>query len=184
MKLYTKTGDQGKTSVIGGRVDKDDLRVEAYGTVDELNCLIGQAVSLIMDDPHTSFKQSLQQIQHDLFDLGVDLATLAPKVNKISLAKVEFLEKRIDEFSEQTPEITYFILPGGSPLAAALHVSRAVCRRAERAVVSLSKLHALHPEAIQYMNRLSDYLFAAARWVNHLEQIADIRYESGLAGSP
>ncbi|MFD0697991.1 cob(I)yrinic acid a,c-diamide adenosyltransferase [Paenibacillus sp. GCM10027628] len=184
MKLYTKTGDKGQTSVIGARVDKDNLRVEAYGTVDELNSLMGQAVSIIRDDPHTSFKKSLQQIQHDLFDLGVDLATFSPKVYKISTEKVEFLEKRIDELSEQTPEITYFILPGGTPLSASLHVSRAVCRRAERSIVRLSKQHAVHPEAIQYMNRLSDFLFAAARWVNHLEQIADIRYESRTPGSP
>lgn len=178
MKLYTKTGDDGKTSVIGARVDKDDLRVEAYGTVDELNCFIGQAVSLMTDSSHMQLKQILRQIQHDLFDLGADLATVAPKVHKINAGKVEGLEKIIDDLSEQTPAIAYFILPGGTQLASSLHVSRAVCRRAERAMVRLSKRHPIDQEAGKYINRLSDLLFAAARYVNHLEQIEDIRYES------
>lgn len=180
MKLYTKTGDEGKTSVIGARVDKDDLRVEAYGTIDELNCFLGQAISVMtaLTDSHVRLEKILQQIQHDLFDLGVDLATVAPKAYQVTSEKVESLEKLIDEFSAQTPEITYFILPGGTPLAAGLHVSRAVCRRAERAVVRLSKQHPVHQEARKYINRLSDLLFAAARWVNHLDQVADIRYES------
>ncbi|MFC5448477.1 cob(I)yrinic acid a,c-diamide adenosyltransferase [Paenibacillus aestuarii] len=177
MKLYTKTGDKGKTSVIGARVDKDDTRVEAYGTVDELNCFIGQAISVMTDDAHP-LKPILQHIQHALFDLGVDLATVAPQAYKIQDVHVAHLESRIDALSEQTPAITYFILPGGTPLAAALHVSRAVCRRAERAIVRLSKEHPVQPEGLQYINRLSDFLFAAARWVNHSEQVPDIRYES------
>lgn len=178
MKLYTKTGDNGKTSVIGGRrVDKDDARVEAYGTVDELNCAIGWAI-VCVPDSHGHLKNMLRHIQHDLFDLGVDLATLAPKAHKITAEKVAFLESIIDELSEQTPEIGYFILPGGTAPAAALHVSRAVCRRAERAVVRLSKKQAVHQDAKAYVNRLSDLLFAAARYANHAEQVEDIRYES------
>jgi cob(I)alamin adenosyltransferase len=182
LKLYTRTGDGGKTSVIGGRVGKDDLRVEAYGTVDELNCFLGQAIGLLADS-HPHLKKILQQIQHDLFDLGADLATIALKENKITLAKVTCLETCIDELSEQTPEIAYFILPGGTPAASALHISRAVCRRAERAVVRLSKKQSIHLDAIKYLNRLSDFLFAAARFVNYFDHVEDVRYESKGFGS-
>jgi cob(I)alamin adenosyltransferase len=178
LKLYTKTGDGGTTSVIGGRVDKDDLRVEAYGTVDELNCFLGQAIALLTDTQHLPLTSALLQIQHDLFDVGVDLATVTPKEWKVTAEKVEFLERFIDDLSGRTPEITYFILPGGTPLASALHVCRAVCRRAERAIVRLSKQHSVHDEVKKYMNRLSDLFFAAARFVNHAEQVPDIRYES------
>jgi len=182
VKLYTKTGDKGKTSVIGARVDKDDTRVEAYGTVDELNSFIGQAISVIAAEAHP-LKPILQHIQHTLFDLGVDLATVTPQAHKIQDVHVAHLERQIDTFAEQTPAITYFILPGGTPLAAALHVSRAVCRRAERAIVRLDKEHPVQPEGLQYINRLSDFLFAAARWINHNEQVPDIRYESNPSPS-
>lgn len=182
MKLYTRTGDKGTTSLIGGRVDKDDGRVEAYGTVDEVNSFIGQCVVLAQE--HGQLQNRLQTIQHDLFDVGVDLATLAPKQLKVSSDKAKRLEGWIDELSDSTPAITYFILPGGTALAAALHVSRTVCRRAERAVVSLSKKHAINPEIMIYLNRLSDFLFAAARYSNHMNQVADIRYESQPARDP
>lgn len=177
MKLYTKTGDEGKTGIIGGRVDKDDLRVEAYGTVDELNCFIGQAVSFC-SETQVELRNRLQQIQHDLFDLGVDLASKTSNEHKITSAKVEELESWIDHYSEETPAITYFILPGGTQLASTLHVCRAVCRRAERAIVSLGKRVDVHTDAKKYINRLSDLLFAASRIVNHQEDVLDIRYES------
>lgn len=181
MKLYTKTGDKGKTSIIGGRVDKDHARVEAYGTIDELNSLIGKAVTELEDTKFDDIREELLEIQHQLFDAGGDLANvMKERVYKLEASYVEDLEARIDAYSNEAPELTKFILPGGSPAAATLHIARTVTRRAERQTVTLQKEIEDVPEVVQrYLNRLSDYLFAVARVVNFRLGIQDIHYSRG-----
>ncbi len=172
-KIYTRTGDDGTTGLArGARRLKSDLRVAAYGTVDETNAQIGMARL------HTSdladLDQALARIQNDLFDLGADLATpgedddAAPEALRVSAAQVERLEREIDALNADLQPLTSFVLPGGTPAAAALHVGRTVCRRAERLVVALADDPAerVNPAALAYLNRLSDFLFVAARHVN------------------
>jgi len=178
MKIYTRTGDKGKTSVIGGRVDKDDIRVESYGTVDEVNSYIGKAVTELNPDLFSDVVADLEKIQHELFDCGGDLATISEKApEKLSQDAITYLEERIDKFIEEAPELEKFILPGGSVPAATLHIARTVTRRAERLVVSLTKTGApVSPLSLQYLNRLSDYLFALARVVNFRLGVKDVEY--------
>lgn len=169
MKIYTKTGDSGDTSLFGGgRVRKSGIRVEAYGTVDELNSLIGLVRAYTLPEPGAAW---LETIQNDLFHLGADLATPADVqsewVVRIDEAPVEVLEQAIDAMEEALPPLKNFILPGGIPAAATLHVARTVCRRAERICVALNDQQAINTNAITYLNRLSDFLFVMARWVNH-----------------
>ena len=177
MDIYTKTGDKGKTSLIGGRVDKDDMRVEAYGTIDELNSFVGQAASLIEAKELEDMKEELLTIQHELFDCGSDLA-YAKKGHpfKVSDEMSEKLEKSIDRYMEESPAIERFILPGGTQLAATLHVCRTVTRRAERFVVTVSKEHEINKSVLSYLNRLSDYFFAAARAANARANVSDVEY--------
>lgn len=181
MKIYTRTGDTGKTGVIGGRVDKDDERVEAYGTVDELNCFVGQAMALLNPDLDTfaDLHADLLQIQHELFDCGSDLALLKKELRpyKVTEEMAAWLEQRIDLYDGETADITRFILPGGSPVSAALHICRTVCRRAERCVVTLSRTQEINPSVSKYLNRLSDFFFTAARTANHRESVSDVEYE-------
>lgn len=178
MKLYTKTGDKGQTSVIGGRLDKDHVRVEAYGTVDELNSFVGLAVTELNDDLFKDIASELAKIQHELFDCGGDLAMVSTKYPfKAKDEMITFLEERIDFYSSEAPAIEKFILPGGSKPAASLHVCRTVTRRAERLVVQLQKVDETNPVVLKYLNRLSDYFFAAARVVNHRLKIKDVEYE-------
>ena len=140
MKIYTKTGDKGKTSLIGGRVDKDDLRVEAYGTMDELNSFIGKAMTELDSDKFTDLLDDLEAIQNELFDGGGDLSNVMKERHyKLSAEPIEVLEKRIDELMEEAPPLEKFILPGGTPAAASLHIARTVTRRAERKTVTLMK---------------------------------------------
>ncbi len=178
MKIYTRTGDKGKTSVIGGRVDKDDIRVESYGTVDEVNSYIGKAVTELNPDLFSDVIADLEKIQHELFDCGGDLATISEKApEKLSEDAITYLEERIDIFIEEAPELEKFILPGGSVPAATLHIARTVTRRAERLVVSLTKTGVpVSPLSLQYLNRLSDYLFALARVVNFRLGVKDVEY--------
>lgn len=178
MKIYTRTGDKGKTSVIGGRVDKDDIRVESYGTVDEVNSYIGKAVTELNPDQFSDVIADLEKIQHELFDCGGDLATISEKApEKLSEDAITYLEERIDIFIEEAPELEKFILPGGSVPAATLHIARTVTRRAERLVVSLTKTGVpVSPLSLQYLNRLSDYLFALARVVNFRLGVKDVEY--------
>lgn len=171
-KIYTKTGDDGTTGLVTGeRVRKDDLRVEAYGTVDEANAAIGVAVTLCAQ-PAEPLASILRAIQHDLFDLGADLATpLEPNEKhrlRIIPPQTARLERTIDEHNDALAPLTSFVLPGGSPLAAALHVARTVVRRAERLSVTLQAAHgaAVNPEAVKYLNRLSDLLFVLSRVAN------------------
>ena len=172
-RIYTRTGDDGTTGLASGpRRRKDDLRVEAYGTVDETNACVGLARLHTAGD--AALDAMLARIQNDLFDLGADLATpdtgeaLPYEPLRIVAAQVERLEREIDELNAELAPLKSFVLPGGSPAAAALHLARTVCRRAERLVVSLSRAQgeAVSPAAVQYLNRLSDFLFVAARFVN------------------
>ena len=172
-KIYTKTGDDGSTGLGNGeRRSKHDLRVVSYGTVDEANAVIGMARLYCAD--HEQLDQALARIQNDLFDLGADLATpddgkpLEYEPLRISDAQTERLEREIDGFNQNLETLRSFVLPGGSELAAHLHLARTVARRAERMIVQLSQdeNEVVNPAAIQYINRLSDFLFVAARHAN------------------
>jgi cob(I)alamin adenosyltransferase len=178
MKIYTRTGDKGQTSIIGGRVAKDNVRVEAYGTVDEVNCFVGQAVAQLQAELFQDVLDDLEKIQHELFDCGGDLANVMKKREpKLTKEAITYLETRIDAFIEEAPELERFILPGGSPAAASLHIARTVTRRAERLVVKLSKEDSSLSELpLQYLNRLSDYFFALARVVNFRLNVKDVEY--------
>jgi len=172
MKIYTKTGDKGKTSLFGGtRVPKYDLRIEAYGTIDELNANIG----LIKDqDIDTHSSNMLLKIQNELFTLGAMLATPPEKetlksgkerlnIEKINNEKIELLETEMDTMNESLPPMTHFILPGGHTTVSYCHIARCICRRAERITTQLSDESNINPQILMYLNRLSDYLFVLAR---------------------
>lgn len=180
MNIYTKTGDKGQTSIIGGRVDKDDLRVQAYGTIDELNAFIGLAMTKLKEEQYHDIYGELEKIQHELFDCGGDLAVVYDKQKNPFKTKEEmiaFLESRIDEYVKEAPPLERFILPGGTEAASYIHVARTIARRAERLIVSLQKEEKIHEPVLKYMNRLSDYLFAVARVINHRAGKKDIEYE-------
>lgn len=175
MKIYTKTGDQGETGLFGGpRVRKNHPRIEAYGTVDELNSLLGLARA---EGLRSDMDDVLAQVQNDLFALGAELATPDPRKlsQTLSSGAVARLEGAIDHYETTLPPLTEFILPGGSRVAALLHVARTVCRRAERCVVRLGDAEgsAVRGETVQYLNRLSDLLFVLARAANAAEQRPD-----------
>ncbi|MCY8137479.1 cob(I)yrinic acid a,c-diamide adenosyltransferase [Bacillus inaquosorum] len=179
MKLYTKTGDKGQTSLVGGRTDKDSLRVESYGTIDELNSFVGLALSELSGQPgFEDLTAELLIIQHELFDCGGDLAIVTERKDyKLKEESVSFLETRIDAYTSEAPELKKFILPGGSKSASLLHTARTIARRAERRVVTLMKSEEIHETVLRYLNRLSDYFFAAARVVNVRSGIDDVEYE-------
>jgi cob(I)alamin adenosyltransferase len=159
-KIYTRTGDDGSTGLgDGSRVPKDGLRVEAFGTVDEANSAIGVVLSIAALPPPIA--RCLTEVQHDLFDLGGELCIPGHRI--IQASHVERLEQELDGFNESLPPLKEFILPGGGPAAAACHVARTVCRRAERRCWSLARAETVAPEALQYLNRLSDLLFVLAR---------------------
>lgn len=178
MRLYTRTGDKGKTSIIGGRVDKDNIRVEAYGTVDEVNCFVGQVITELDVEIFSDVLADLEKIQHELFDCGGDLANVSEKYEiKLQKEAIEYLEKKIDEYIIEAPVLERFILPGGTKPSASIHIARTVTRRAERLVVTLLKGEEKAPElALQYLNRLSDYFFALARVVNYRLNVKDVEY--------
>lgn len=182
MRIYTRTGDNGETSVIGGRVRKDDPRVEAYGTIDELNAAVGLAVAMMDGEDAAALddlRAQLIQIQHELFDCGSDLSYAVPEASrlKVHAEMVRRLESWIDALMDEAPPLRRFILPGGSRISACLHVCRTICRRAERRVVTLSR-HEPCPEEVQrYLNRLSDYFFAAARAVNARLGVTEPEYD-------
>jgi len=181
VKIYTRTGDDGGTALFGGgRVSKSAPRVESYGTVDELNAVLGWAVTQVADD---ALRGRLGTVQHDLFALGADLATPPPEGDRqrpqtppLPQARVEEMETWIDEAESELPELKAFILPGGTPGAAALHVARTVCRRAERLVVGLASQEPVDAGVIQYLNRLADLLFMFARQENHRSGVADVEW--------
>ena len=175
-RIYTKTGDEGDTGLFGGRrVDKDDLRVETYGTVDELNAALGMARALTAPPQVDTVLATLQNL---LFELGAELAT-PPESNKrpagVGHADITMMEDAIDRAEAELAPLKSFILPGGHPVAAALHLARGVCRRAERLCVSLRKKEpATAPNTVIFLNRLSDLLFVYARWANHLAGTPDV----------
>lgn len=181
MKIYTKTGDSGDTGLFGGeRVSKSSPRLEAYGTVDELNSFIGLAITEIKDN---EVKVLLEEIQSQLFDLGADLATPEnDKTRKLNIKRIgaEYyggIEKAIDNFDDKLEELKSFILPGGSKAAAHLHVCRTICRRAERAVVELNKISDTGENISIYLNRLSDLFFVLARYENFVSKVPDTRWK-------
>ena len=180
MKIYTKTGDGGETSLFGGgRVSKDDARVEAYGAVDELNAAIGFARA---HAPVPDIDGELARIQAELFAVGAELATPhdARAHGAIPGVRGEWagaLERQMDRWDEELPPLTAFVLPGGSPVAAALHVARGTCRRAERRAVALSHLSHIDPTVVVYLNRLSDFLFEAARAANLRAGVAETLWQ-------
>jgi cob(I)alamin adenosyltransferase len=176
MKIYTKTGDAGSTGLFGGaRVDKDDARVEAYGTVDETNAAIGTARAA---KPPETVERVLAEVQADLFVLGAELACVAGKEDKLRMrllaaADIARLEQAIDASEATLAPLTSFVLPGGTPAAAALHHARTVCRRAERRVLAAGRQSPVRADVLIYLNRLSDLLFVLARRANHEAGIAD-----------
>ena len=178
MRIYTRTGDDGTTGLFGGsRVPKDDLRIESYGTVDELNSLIGRLLE------HTEMKAHLKffrAIQSDLFTIGSHLATVDEKMKAklpvLNPSAIENFEKWMDEANEKTPQLRNFLLPGGHPSVADAHVARSVCRRAERRVVALSRVESIDSEIVKYLNRLSDLLFTTARLLSHISGTDEIEW--------
>jgi cob(I)alamin adenosyltransferase len=182
MKIYTKKGDKGQTGLFGGgTLPKDDLRIAAYGTVDELNAVVGLAVS---QGPQAEICARLIEVQKQLFTLGAELATLEPSAQMLKgylqEGHVISLEEQIDWWEKELTPLKKFILPGGSMTAAYLHLARTVCRRAERSLVTLHQKQRLRPEVLKYTNRLSDWFFVLARYANHLEKKEDILWEGIL----
>lgn len=160
MRLYTRTGDKGQTALIGGKASKDDVRVEAYGSIDEINSFTGLAIAYLNQNIFEDIIQGLVKIQHELFDCGTELSNVSKKERPYELTEdiVTYLEERMDSLIEEAPELEKFILPGGSQAASALHVARTVTRRAERQMVTLyHEAEELNPIPLKYINRLSDY---------------------------
>lgn len=180
MKIYTRRGDDGETGLFGGgRRPKSDLRIAAYGEIDELNAHLGLAVEAVVDKETRS---RLGTVQGDLFSIGAHLATdpvpgrKAPELPALPAERAGEMESWIDDATEVTGALAHFILPGGSRGGAQLHVARTVCRRAERAVVALASGSSVDPVILAYLNRLSDYLFAAARLENHRAGGGDVEW--------
>ncbi len=185
-KIYTRTGDGKETGLVGGtRVPKDSPRVEAYGEVDELNALIGWCVTIAVAIPRPALSEKLQQIQNELFDIGSELATAPGQewdgMLKASSSQVTTLEGWIDTLSEGIPELRSFVLPGGTGLNAALHISRTVCRRVERHLVRLSRSEPVSDPILIYFNRLSDLLFAMARFESHAAGASEFLWVPGAS---
>ncbi len=189
MKIYTRRGDEGETALFGGgRVPKDHPRVRAYGTVDELNSVLGRAIPTLEVE---EIRERLRRIQHDLFTLGAVLATprsddgeSGPEVPEVPGERIEEMEGWIDDAVETLDPLRNFVVPGGAAGGAELHVCRTVCRRAERAVVSLASAEEVDPDVLPYLNRLSDLLFVFARVENREAGTGDViwRPEEGPAG--
>jgi len=179
MKIYTKTGDKGETGLLGGeRIGKDSIRINAYGTVDECNSVIG---IIRADDIDEELDTMLEWVQNQLFIVGADLATPGdkqPKIPRIAEKEIKQLEKHIDRMEKSLPPLKNFILPGGAGAGAFLHLARTVCRRAERSAVALLRDDPAAATAAIFLNRLSDFFFVAARWVNHQAGIPDHKWDS------
>jgi cob(I)alamin adenosyltransferase len=188
-RVYTRRGDAGDTALAGGqRVPKDSLRIEAYGTVDELNSFLGIARADAEESAATRpLAAILLRVQHELFNLGSILATLPedvhPKQARITDAEVTQLEVEMDRMNENLPPLRSFVLPGGSRLNAELHVCRTVCRRAERICAALSRQDDIPAEAVRYLNRLSDALFVWSRWASHVAGAAETLWEPNRSSS-
>jgi cob(I)alamin adenosyltransferase len=188
-RIYTKRGDRGDTSLVGGqRVSKDALRIECFGTIDELNSFAGAVNVAIESEPRLHrLSGILLRVQHELFNLGSILATLPedvdPKQPQVTDEDVKQLEREIDEMNEPLPALRSFVLPGGSEANVRLHQCRTICRRAERVLVSLSREDQVPAAAIQYLNRLSDAFFVWSRWVNYALGAPEVLWEPNKAAS-
>ena len=196
-RVYTRGGELGPTGLVGGqRVSKDDLRIEAYGTVDELNAFVGAArqtaAELCAKEPPrkadvAALADTLARVQHELFNLGSILATLPedvhPRQPRVTEAEVTLLEREMDDCQRELSALRSFVLPGGTRLNAELHVCRTVCRRAERRAVALSHATEVDPQAIAYLNRLSDALFVWSRWATLLEGAEEWLWDPNRAAS-
>lgn len=177
-QLYTRTGDLGTTSLVGGeRIAKNSARLEAYGTIDELSSHLG----IIAADPDcdNEVKGQIQSLQNELFNIGAYLATAVaggkqPRCESLDDTRMHELESWIDALDEQTPKIRAFVLPGGLKLSAEIHVARTVCRRAERRIIDLTQSEYVDPRVTAYINRMSDYLFIAARYMNFIKGIEEV----------
>jgi cob(I)alamin adenosyltransferase len=188
-RIYTKRGDSGETALVGGqRVPKDALRIECYGTVDELNSFIGLArVSCSEEARLEKLGEILLRVQHELFNLGSILATLPedvhPKQPRVTDVEIEQLEREIDAMNEGLPPLRSFVLPGGSRVNAELHATRTICRRAERLVVALAREEQVPVEATRYLHRLSDALFVWSRWASHITGVPEVLWDPNRAAS-
>jgi cob(I)alamin adenosyltransferase len=188
-RIYTRRGDRGDTSLVGGqRVSKDATRIECYGTVDELNAFVGMARISAMEDARLGDLASiLLRVQHELFNLGSILATMPadvhPKQPRVTEAEVRALEAEMDRMNEDLPALRSFVLPGGSRLNTELHAARTICRRAERLAVTLARKEEVLPEAVTYLNRLSDALFVFSRWANARTEALEVLWQPNLAAS-
>ena len=180
-KVYTRTGDKGQTSIVGGiRVSKASARLEAYGTVDELSSHLGLLAAMLSEG---EYHDVIIRVQNNLFNVCTNLATdqsQTPLYDSAKLAdgEIELLEKEVDRMMKLLPERQGFILPGGTPVAAQAHVCRTVCRRAERRIVALSEVAQISPETLQYVNRLSDYLFVLAKIINFNAGVSEIVWQN------
>jgi cob(I)alamin adenosyltransferase len=192
-RVYTRQGDTGETALAGGqRVPKDGARIEAYGTVDELNSFLGAVRATVAELAPGESRLAplagiLLRVQHELFNLGSILATLPedvhPKQARVTDAEVVQLEAEMDEMNRDLPPLRSFVLPGGSRLNAELHICRTICRRAERACVALGRQEAIPPETVRYLNRLSDALFVWSRWVSHIRGTPETLWEPNRSTS-
>jgi len=174
MKCYTRTGDKGETCIFGGKLDKHDERIEAIGTVDELNAFLGAAASF---SSNKTSKRIIHEIQNDMFTIGAELATVIEKTSKEKVAieseHVEHIEALIDKLDEQLPKQTKFIIPSGTQASMLLNVARAVARRAERTLVKLDRSNPINPELLKYMNRLSSLLYVLLRFENNRNNVIE-----------
>jgi cob(I)alamin adenosyltransferase len=188
-RIYTKRGDKGETSLVGGqRVPKDSIRIDAYGTVDELNAFVGMALISIGTDARLApLAKILNRVQHELFNLGSILATrpadVHPKQPRVTSIEIALLEQELDEMNEPLPSLRSFVLPGGTRLNTELHACRTICRRAERITVALSHIEEVPVETIQYLNRLSDALFVWSRWANHVLGVDETLWQPNQSAS-
>ncbi len=192
-RIYTKGGDKGETGLAGGqRVPKDSPRIEAYGTVDELNAFVGLASVTCAEETARTLRLGklvdiLRRVQHELFNLGSQLSTLPqdlrPQQARITPVEIEQLEREIDAMNEELPPLRSFVLPGGTRLNAELHAARTICRRAERLTVALARVEETPPDAVRYLNRLSDALFVWSRWANHVVGVPEVLWEPNRATS-
>jgi cob(I)alamin adenosyltransferase len=188
-RIYTRTGDGGSTKLAGGQtVHKDARRIEAYGAVDELNAFVGAACLSVEAEPALApLAKTLHRVQHELFNLGSILATLPedvhPKQPRITDTDISQLERDIDEANADLTSLRSFVLPGGTRANCDLHVARTVCRRAERLLVAAAREDPIPPEAVRYLNRLSDALFVWSRWVNHTLGAPEVLWQPNEAAS-
>ncbi len=175
-KIYTKTGDDGKTGLgDGSRIDKFNSRIEGLGSIDELNSIIGIILS---EDIPIEESEWLEKIQHDLFDIGGELSI--PNFTRLGILKVEFLESKIDSMNKDLPPLKEFILPGGSKVSSYTHLARTICRRVERNLFKLNQSDTVNKFSLKYINRLSDFLFVLARHLNKSKNINDIFWKKNL----